>query len=467
MEILIFLWALSLPVAALVYLFGRLRKLDRRIDRLSRELAELKGGSIESPLLPSLSSQPVAVAVEQVAPESIPAQTSAHHTDWESLIGGNWLNKLGMFLLVIGIALALGLSFTHVGPAGRIATSLVVSFGMLLTGVFLERRERYSVFGRGLIGGGWAALYFTVYAMYALEAARILRDPFVAGVLLFAVAAGMIIHALRYRSQAVTGLAYFIAFATLDITEITTFSIVALIPLAASLLYIARRFAWPLFARLGLVATYATCALRGDSGSPLWATQGVFAIYWLLFEGFDLFSPDPWLVPLNGTAFLTLSGLKWESAAPGHMWQLSAVGAGGYLVDTILRARSGRWRSSITFVAGLAAGAILLRSETRWAPYWLLAEGELFYLAGLRFREPYLRYLGGIVLAIEALQIGWQVGPSHTELWIPAAVLSAACFYANRVLRASDVVATGMQGLQWSHWLWIMVCRNRKSRYRG
>jgi len=56
------------------------------------------------------------------------------------------------------------------------------------------------------------------------------------------VAAGMIVHSLRYRSQTVTGLAYFIAFVTLAITQVTPLSVLALVPLAASLLYVAHRF---------------------------------------------------------------------------------------------------------------------------------------------------------------------------------------------------------------------------------
>src|ERR1019366_6440110 len=149
------------------------------------------------------------------------------------------------------------------------------------------------------IGGGWAALYFTVYAMQALEQARIIYNPWAGAILLLAVAAGMIVHSLRYRSQTVTGLAYFIAFATLAITDVTVLSLIALVPLAASLLYVARRFGWSRMAVFGLVATYATCATRPDTGAPLWQAQAIFAIYWLLFEGFDLLSGDAWLLPLN------------------------------------------------------------------------------------------------------------------------------------------------------------------------
>ena len=48
----------------------------------------------------------------------------------EALIGGNWLSKLGVLLLLIGVALFLGFSLTEMGPAGRIATGLATATGI-------------------------------------------------------------------------------------------------------------------------------------------------------------------------------------------------------------------------------------------------------------------------------------------------------------------------------------------------
>src|ERR1035437_627734 len=77
--------------------------------------------------------------------------------------------------------------------------------------------------------------------MQALDAAKVIHSPVAGAVLLVAVAVGMIAHALRYRSEAVAGVAYFSAFAALAITQVTSLSVVALVPLAASLLCVARR----------------------------------------------------------------------------------------------------------------------------------------------------------------------------------------------------------------------------------
>jgi hypothetical protein len=360
--------------------------------------------------------------------------------EWEALIGANWVNKIGVFVAVIGIALLLNYAYTQLGAAGRVSLSLGASFALLISGVVFERREKYRTFSYGLIGGGWAALYTTVYAMYAITAAKVLDNAFAATLLLLAVATGMIVHSLKYRSQTVTGLAYFLAFVTLAIAEVTTFGVLMLIPLAASLLYIASRNRWNRFAIFGLIATYVTCGLHKDTGSPLWQTQSLFLVYWLIFEGFDLLRADRWLLPLNALGFLALSTGKWEHAAPNDIWQLAAGAAALYLASTIVRAHAGRWKPAVLFNAALAATAIVLKLHDQWLPLALLIEAELYYLAGWRFRSAFLRTLAG---AIFVLQVGdlliEVIAGLPQRSWEPVAALNVAVFYLNRALQTSEV----------------------------
>jgi uncharacterized membrane protein len=358
--------------------------------------------------------------------------------DWEALLGGNWMNKAGVFVVVIGLALLLNYAYTHIGPAGRVALSYTGAFAMLIGGIVVERREQYRTFAYGLIGGGWSALYLTTYATHAIAAARVIDSPLAAGILLLIVAAGMIAHSLRYRSQTVTAMAYFIAFVTLAIGEVTAFSVAALAPLAGSLLYIAHRNQWHVFARFGLIATYATVAMHKDTGSPLWLAQALFLVYWLLFEGFDLIRPDPWLLPLNGIGFLLLSGVKWSHAAPDSAWMFAAGSAVLYLGGTVVRARGGRWRAAVTFNAALAAAAILLKLEHHWVAASLLALGEAYYLAGVRFRSAYLRLIAGAMFAGELGYLVLEMVRNGPRTWEPVAIATAIAFYLNRALRPAD-----------------------------
>jgi hypothetical protein len=482
-EVFLFVCVLVVLVIRWIYLRDRLYELENRLSVLERESAKRaydanrayidqlpRQEPAHAPAPTATPPPPHAVERPVPPPEPAPAQPPApmlplpdafqsvaetvHRTseEWEALIGGNWVNKIGVFVAVIGIALLLNYAYTQLGAAGRVALSLGASLAMLAAGVVFERREKYRTFSYGLIGGGWAALYTTVYAMYAIPAAKVLDNAFIATVLLLAVAAGMIVHSLKYRSQTVTALAYFLAFVTLAIADVTTFAVVMLIPLVASLLYIAYRNQWTHFAIFGLVATYITCGLHKDTGAPLWETQGLFLVYWLIFEAFDLLRADPWLLPLNALGFLALSTGKWSHAAPDDIWQLAAGAAVLYLASTIVRARAGRWRPAVLLNASLATTAIVLKLHDQWIPLGLLIEAELYYLAGVRFRSVYLRNLAGAIFGLEASYlISEVVAALPLRSWEPVAALNVGFFYLNRALQTTEVwygyAAAGMAAL--------------------
>ena len=133
----------------------------------------------------------------------------------EERLGTNWLNKLGIVLLVLGVAFFLAMEIADWGPAGKVLCGFAVSVTLLVGGVWLERKAMYRVFARAGIGGGWALLFFTTFAMHHIPAARVLQSLVVDLVLMLLVAAGMVAHSLRYNSQTVTGLAFLLGFATL------------------------------------------------------------------------------------------------------------------------------------------------------------------------------------------------------------------------------------------------------------
>jgi uncharacterized membrane protein len=449
--------------------------------------------TVAAPEPPKTEPEPVAAQAPPLPPPPRPAtppapaiperaRPSRSSEEWEAIVGGNLLNKLGILVLVIALALFLGYSFTQLGPAGRSAIALAISFALLIGGVVLDRRAPYVIFGRGLLAGGWAGLYFTTYAMQALDAAKVIHNPVLGASLLLAVATGMVVHSLRYRSQAVTGLAYLVAFATLAITQVTALSVIALIPLAGSLLVVAYRFEWKGMALFSLAATYATCASRGDNGAPLWSAQAVFAAYWLLFEVYDLLrirrhsnhGAEQAMLPLNALAFAGLSYAKWSAAAPDHLYLLAAGGAAAYLASTILRAFlrppasfpaeagtlerifAGGFEGPITLAAACSAAAAVLKLHGQTVNNVLLAEGELLFLAGLLFRQEYPRRLAGTLFAALGLKLlltdipgAGTVAVAGRTLrdWTPSAALAAVLFYVNRGLRKAALSSRLSSGL--------------------
>jgi uncharacterized membrane protein len=437
-------------------LADRLAGMDRRLAELTRRMYLLEQrGAEPSPEPRTVEAPPAPEPQPEIRPEVRPAaldalpipafararESEARTTaEWEALLGGDWLNKIGACILVIGIALALGYSFQYMGPGGRDGVGVAAGFALLGTGVYHERRPRYRTFARGLIGAGWATLYFTVYAMQALAAARVVRSPTLGALLLVTVASGMIAHALRYRSEAAAGVAFFGAFLALAVTEATSFPSIALVPLAGSLLYVAQRFGWSRLAALGVAATYVTCAWRGDTGVPLWQAQAMFGVYWLLFEAFDLIRPTVWIAPLNAAGFLFLSLAKWHGASPGDVWILLAASAAAYVLSGALRARvnpeaaplAGGWHASATVAAALATAASFEGLDGSRQPFALLAEGEACLLCGVLFRQRYLQWLAAPLMAMTALVVIFTPDSGGAaRLWNMAAGLTVAAFYAN------------------------------------
>jgi len=397
---------------------------------------------------------PAAPVSEDEAPAEPEAETKPSR-EWESLVGGSLLNKAGVLITVIGIALFLGYSFTQLSPGGRIGLAAVVSVCMLVAGVVMEPRPRYTVFARGLIGGGWAAIYSTAYAAHGVDAARVIYDPITATVLLALVSAACILHSLRYRSETVTGLGYFVAFVTLAITPLTTFAMVALVPLAASLLYLSFRFSWTAIALPGLAATYGLYFAHA-AGSPegsLWAGQSLLLVYWLLFEGFDIIAaranrnslfPEAALFSANAVGFLGLSWLQWHATQPDTICVCSIVATVAYLGSVFARILlSDRYEKALAVAAGVGAVAIFQGLDGFAVTYALLAEAELLLLAGLLFRQTFLPRLsdavfvlglGKLVFAdiLDVASIGFAGFTWHS--WTPVAVFAVVLLYVNRGL---------------------------------
>ena len=138
---------------------------------------------------------------------------------FEELLGMNLFAKIGIVLLVLGFALLGRVALISMGPGPRVAMIYAVAAAMLGGGIWLEGRERYRLIGRTGIGGGWALLFFTTYAMYHVPAMTVMSSNTLNCILMLGVAIAMVAHTLRYKSQLVTGLAFLLAFSTIALSQ--------------------------------------------------------------------------------------------------------------------------------------------------------------------------------------------------------------------------------------------------------
>lgn len=438
---------------------------------------------------------PAPIIIEEPVYEPFVARPLEPETSkeaWESRIGGNWLNKLGALLLVIGIALFLGYSFAHMGPAGRSASAIAISFALLAAGMKTEQNETYRLFARGLIAAGWASLYFTAYAMTSLDAAKVIDSPIAAVLLQVAVATGMVMHSLKYKVQSLTALAFASVYAALALSPMNTFVAIALLPLAASMLFLGRRLGWHDLPILAAAATYAVFLTRPAAGAPLYAVQSMLFLFWLLFETFDIINRGrPILFAINAAAGVIASAVLWERLAPAQIWQFSAGAAALYLASTIIRlitGRQSRHEYSLAIAAILAAFGIFSGVPRFWTGIAYIAEAEALFLAGyfLKIRAAKWFSWPAFVIAAAAIvtQLGTTIIAAHTfHIWAPALLILALTLHANRLIdraasywsyAASSLIALlavteskpDYIGITWSIYALLLFFAGRAIEYR-
>ncbi len=185
----------------------RLRRLEALVGTGLHAAAEV--GDTAAKAIPHAqpAAQYAAPPTAPVAPvaESAPAAPPSLFRfpqlsgELELLIGTSWLNQIGILAIIAAAAFFLKYAFDNdwIGPAGRVALTLLAGLVLVLGGERYQRRG-LSTFGQGLSGGGIVVLYLGVFA--AFEIYRLIAfAPAFALMVLITVCATLL--ALRYDSK--------------------------------------------------------------------------------------------------------------------------------------------------------------------------------------------------------------------------------------------------------------------------
>jgi len=355
-----------------------------------------------------------------LSPPPQPAHLSAREatSQLEETLGKNWLNKLGIIALVIGISLFLAYKFPSLSNPEKVGLGYLISFVILGTGIYMERSDRYRIFARALIGGGWALTFFVTYAMHFVPYTRVIDTQWVDLVLLFLVAAVMVVHTLRYDSQVVTGLAFLLAFTTVAISQNTIYSLSAGSILALGLVTIVHRRRWFELEIFGILASYINhfiwlstviVPMAGHHRMfPEFVPSTVLlCLYWATYRWsyiarrIDNTNQEriSTLAALLNTSLL-LGLFKYQSVRPElAFYALLILGA----IELSLGQLPATRRRRIAFIILSTIGIILLVAAIPFkysgmdtAVIWL-AEAQMLILAGLFTREILFRRFGLLV----------------------------------------------------------------------
>jgi uncharacterized membrane protein len=202
----------------------------------------------------------------------------------EYAIAANWLLRIGIAVFVIGMGFFLRYSIDQgwLGPVARVALSVLVGSGMVAGGVWQFGRK-YHLIGQGLVGGGLATLYFSVFAATNFYH---LTEPTTGYLLmgLVTVCAGII--AVRQDAILVAVLGIIGGYGTplmLPVQNLMGAQLGYLMLLALGVFGIAAYKNWRLLNALSFVATYSVALWVTQGNSSVQALQ-FYAIYFVIFS---------------------------------------------------------------------------------------------------------------------------------------------------------------------------------------
>ncbi|MFA5271364.1 MAG: DUF2339 domain-containing protein [Candidatus Omnitrophota bacterium] len=250
---------------------------------------------------------PVYISKEEPVIQTVPfkprKEVIREKRDVEANIGKYWLNKIGIILFSLGIAFLITYTFKYFGPVMRIMFGYVVCAGLFFLGSKLEKKEKFANYGRIILGGAWAIVYFTTYAMYHFQASKIINSRFVDLLLLGIVSLGILAHSLKYRSQALSAMALFVGYFTATMGDVSYFTFISCCLLAIVALVLVYKMQWIKFIFAGIVLTYIThffwvtqhiylpqlsrgmmFRYGGASDEYFLISAAFLSIYWLLFS---------------------------------------------------------------------------------------------------------------------------------------------------------------------------------------
>ena len=216
---------------------------------------------------PAVSTKPGEISFEMLggSPPAKPAEKireekkSMTKNEWEILIGGKVLNRIGAVAIILGISFFLKYAFDNdwISESVRVIIGGLIGF-LFIGGGIKSFKNDYKIFSQGLAGTGISILYLSVYASFNYY--YLVSQP-IAFVLMSAVTVIAFAQAFYFNSMAVSLIGLFGGFITPFLlstghaNEIGLFSYLTLLN-AGLILVAVKKSEWILLETLAAAATY-------------------------------------------------------------------------------------------------------------------------------------------------------------------------------------------------------------------
>ena len=378
-------------------------------------------------------------------PREVKTKPARQKREWEQIFGGNWLARIGILALIIGIGFFLKHAFDNnwLGPTARVILGSAAGAVMLWLG--FHWRKRYPIMTQVLSGGGIAVLYLSIFASFATYH---LVGINVAVMLLLITSILSAIIAMRYNSMALAIIGIFGAFFApyilgafghRGITERTEAQaiqlIVYLIVVDISVLILSTFRNWRWFVLLAFACSMITYGIWyigfGDQVSIALAEISITIIFISFIGATFLYffirrrvpqALDYFLMVLNAAGYAGIStGLMWEAFREwmGGFNLLLALLYGGLAYLAYLRNDGNRRLAAFSFAIAMifltAAIPVQFGDRAATTIVWA-AEGAVLMWLGLREKIRIFRTESYIIFILAAIRLlvydSWETGGS-------------------------------------------------------
>jgi len=350
---------------------------------------------------------------------------SSSSLDLETLIGGRWLNRIGIVAIISAVTFFLKYAFDNnwIGPSGRVGIGVLLGAAMLPWSQWLLKRG-YSYFSEGIAGLGAAVMYLSIWAGCQYYKLFSLDVGFFAMII---VTAGMGAVALGRNSQRIALLSLFGGFLTpILVSEGKDAQVVLftyLLILGAGLLFIELRRDWRSLTPISfLLSQFYFWGWYSEFYRPdkLERTVIFATLFFLLYAALPVIRSvrfsglrelDVLVVVANSFAYL---GALYIMLWPNDRWPLTllvlALSAGQILVARLVPPpKPGESPLTRLLFAGLALTfatlAIPIRLDGKWITLAFAIEGAILVWTGFRSMTGHLRTGGYFLLALAAIRL--------------------------------------------------------------
>lgn len=412
---------------------AQVAELTRRVYRLEGLLSARAEVPIPplppTPTVRDIATEPAAEASTNVPPPplvtvSAAKQSARPKASLESRIGGQWLNRVGIVAVLVGLSYFLKLAFENnwIGPATQVLIGIAAGIGLL---VWSERfrSKGYPGFAYSLKAVSFGALYLSLWAAsqyYHLVPSTV---TFIGMVLVTLTSAAL---SLRQNAELLAAFALVGGFLTPVLIstgqnhEMALCCYLALLDLGTLWLTAVRRwYRLLLGAYIGTVILAAAWAVTYYTDAQLTPTILFATFFFLLFAAAPFLGgnhqPTPMregllavLVPLNAASYFAASYLMLDQHYHAALSWLTLALAGFFFVLARMLERRrviGSASLHLAIAVGFLTIAIPLKLHAQWITLgWLVEAGGLTWAAH-RGRSQLLRALGLVALALGILRL--------------------------------------------------------------